>query len=60
MKKDKNKIKEPYNPQHTPPPPQIIDPSQRQERGEDDKPVENRGTKPEKSAKDAGRSKVNR
>lgn len=42
MKQDKNKIKEPYDPEHTPNPPQDIDPSQRKERGEKEAPVENR------------------
>jgi hypothetical protein len=43
MKQDKNKIKEPYSPEHTPNPPQIIDPSLPKERNERDEPVENRG-----------------
>jgi hypothetical protein len=42
MKQDKNKIKEPYPPENTPSPPQIIDPNQRKERNEDDMPIENR------------------
>lgn len=42
MKDEKNKIKEPFDPAHTPSPPQDIDPSQRRERGERDEPVENR------------------
>lgn len=42
MKDDKNKIKEPYDPAHTPSPPQDIDPSLRKERGERDEPIENR------------------
>lgn len=40
MKKDKNKIREPYNPEHTPNPPQIIDPSKKKERNEDDPAIE--------------------
>jgi hypothetical protein len=42
MAQDKNKIKEPYSPENTPSPPQIIDPSLQNERNEDDKSIENR------------------
>jgi hypothetical protein len=42
MKQDKSKIKEPYTPENTPPPPQIIDPNQRKEQNEEDRPIENR------------------
>lgn len=55
MKEDKKKIKEPYHPEHTPPPPQIIDPSMRKERNEPDEPVE--GRKNEKRQPDSGQKK---
>jgi hypothetical protein len=42
MEDDKKRIKEPFAPEDTPAPPQIIDPSSRKERGENDRPVENR------------------
>ena len=53
MEKDKKKIREPYKPEETPKPPQIIDPDAREERKN---PVEekpgNREKKPgEKDAK---------
>jgi len=50
MEDEKNKIKEPYPPEETPHPPQIIDPSLDKERGENDRPVENR-KKTESSAR---------
>jgi hypothetical protein len=42
MKQDKNKIKEPYDPEHTPKPPQIIEPNTHEERNDRDEPVEDR------------------
>lgn len=48
MADDKNKIREPFPPEQTPNPPQIIDPSQKKERGEPDKPIES----PESERKD--------
>jgi hypothetical protein len=42
MKQDKSKIKEPYSPENTPSPPQIIEPNQRKERNEGSRPVEDR------------------
>jgi hypothetical protein len=39
MKNDKNKIQEPYKPENTPNPPQIIDPSVKKERNENDEPI---------------------
>jgi hypothetical protein len=42
MEQDKKKIKEPYPPENTPSPPQIIDPSGRKEKNEDDRPIEGR------------------
>lgn len=41
MKDDRKDIKEPYSPENTPNPPQIIDPSQKHEQNENDAPVEN-------------------
>jgi hypothetical protein len=46
MKDDKNKIKEPYPAENTPNPPQIIDPSVRKERDQNDQPVENKRREP--------------
>jgi hypothetical protein len=57
--KPKDKIKEPFNPHQTPAPPQIIDPSTREERNEPDKPIENRKSKPEnKEASKQGKGKT--
>lgn len=42
MEDDRKKIKEPYPPEQTPSPPQIIDPSGRKERNEDDMPIEDK------------------
>lgn len=41
MEDDRKKIREPFPPEQTPSPPQIIDPSNRKERNEDDMPIEN-------------------
>jgi hypothetical protein len=47
--KDKSKnIKEPYTPENTPNPPQIIDPSRKNEQNENDAPVENKPRNSEK------------
>ena len=40
--KERSKIREPYTPEGTPNPPQIIDPSSRDERKEKDKPDHNK------------------
>ena len=45
MKNDKNKVKEPFPPEQTPNPPQIIDPSRKNERGENEPPVEDKSGK---------------
>jgi hypothetical protein len=42
MKDEQNKIKEPYHPDKTPNPPQIIDPSKRNEDDRKEAPVENK------------------
>ena len=42
MKDDRKNIKEPYQPEHTPNPPQIIDPSKGNEDGKKEAPVENK------------------
>jgi hypothetical protein len=52
MKQDKNKIKEPYPPEKTPNPPQIIDPSKRNEQNENDQPVENKGDQSKSKSKE--------
>jgi len=40
MENEKDKVREHYSPEHTPNPPQTVDPSLRKERNEPDKPVE--------------------
>ena len=42
MKDERKNIKEPYQPDNTPNPPQIIDPSKRNENNEREAPVENK------------------
>jgi hypothetical protein len=42
MKQDKSRIKEPYSPENTPSPPQIIDPSRQNGRNEEDRTIEDR------------------
>jgi hypothetical protein len=42
MKDERKNIKEPYHPDNTPNPPQIIDPSKGKERNEPEAPVENK------------------
>ena len=42
MENKKDKIKEPYPPEQTPNPPQVIDPNRRNEEGEREAPVENK------------------
>ena len=42
MKDERKNIKEPYQPGHTPNPPQIIDPSKPNEDGKKESPVENK------------------
>jgi hypothetical protein len=49
MENERDKIKEPFNPHQTPPPPQVIDPSRRKEQGETDAPIGNR--KPAENSK---------
>ena len=39
MKNQKDKVKEPFSPEATPNPPQIIDPSRENERGEGKQPI---------------------
>jgi hypothetical protein len=45
-KNDKNKIREPFPPEETPNPPQIIDPNIRNERNEPNGPVDKKKQKP--------------
>lgn len=55
MKNEKTKIKEPYSPENTPNPPQIIDPSQKNERNENEQPIENKqgtGNSPKSTEQD--------
>jgi hypothetical protein len=42
MKDERKNIKEPYSPENTPNPPQIIDPSRKKEHNEDEVSVENK------------------
>jgi hypothetical protein len=42
MKDERKNIREPYQPENTPNPPQIIDPSKRNEDGKKEVPVENK------------------
>jgi hypothetical protein len=42
MKDERKNIKEPYQPDHTPNPPQIIDPSKPNEDSKKESPVENK------------------
>ena len=42
MDNKKDKIKEPYSPEQTPNPPQVIDPNRMNEQGEKQRPVENK------------------
>jgi hypothetical protein len=44
MKDEKKNIKEPYAPESTPNPPQIIDPSRQNEQGERDQPLKTQPT----------------
>ena len=45
MKQQKTKIEEPYSPEKTPNPPQIIDPSIPNEQNKNDTPVETKSAK---------------
>jgi hypothetical protein len=46
MEKEKNRIKEPYSPEDTPNPPQIIDPSRHEEQNKNDRHIENKKPQP--------------
>jgi hypothetical protein len=50
MKKDKKKIKEPFEPEDTPKPPQIIEPNSQRQR---ENPIKE-DDRPDKNAADAG------
>ena len=42
MKDERKNIREPFQPENTPNPPQIIDPSKRNEEGKREAPIENK------------------
>lgn len=54
MRNDKNKIQEPFSPEHTPNPPQIIDPSGKDQHNPKENPVKE---EPRNSSKPAGEEK---
>lgn len=54
MEQDKKKIREPYTPEGTPQPPQIIDPSGKNEKNEKDPPVKTKTEQKPDADKKAG------
>ena len=57
MKDERKNIREPYQPENTPNPPQIIDPSKGNEEGNREAPVENK-QRPEKGGSQSENPKL--
>ena len=56
MKDERKNIKEPFHPENTPNPPQIIDPNKRNETNDKDAPIENK-QRQENEKRESGNSK---